>query len=128
MKAVWNDTILAESEDTVVIENNHYFPPDDVNMKFFKDSPTHTTCPWKGEASYYNIVVNGKVNKLTPYGAFIQLNNHIDGLVHIVLTTCSFSIPSSMRGGSLLSGRLSSQMLPFSAARQISGLWVVTIN
>lgn len=63
MKAVWNGTTLAESEKTVVVEGNHYFPPDAVKREFFQSSDTHTTCPWKGEASYYNVVVNGEANK-----------------------------------------------------------------
>lgn len=62
MKAQWNGVVLAESNDTVVIENNHYFPSDSLNKEFFKDSATHTHCPWKGEASYYSLEVNGKTN------------------------------------------------------------------
>ncbi len=63
MKASWNETKIAESDDTVVIEGNHYFPREAINKEYFQDSPTHTTCPWKGEASYFNVVVNGEVNK-----------------------------------------------------------------
>jgi uncharacterized protein (DUF427 family) len=63
MKAIWNGTVLAESDNTVVVEGNHYFPADAINKEFFQDSNTHTTCPWKGEASYYDVVVNGEVNK-----------------------------------------------------------------
>jgi len=63
MKASWNGTKIAESDDTVVIEGNHYFPREAINKEYFQDSPTHTTCPWKGEASYFNVVVNGEVNK-----------------------------------------------------------------
>ncbi len=62
MKAIWNNKVIAESNDTVVIENNHYFPPETINKDFFKESDTHTHCPWKGEASYYSIDVDGKVN------------------------------------------------------------------
>ncbi len=62
MKAIWNDTVLAESNDTIVIEGNHYFPPSAVNMNYFKPSDTHTTCPWKGIASYYSVHVDGKNN------------------------------------------------------------------
>ncbi|NND88726.1 MAG: DUF427 domain-containing protein [Flavobacteriaceae bacterium] len=62
MKAIWNDTILAESDQTIVIENNHYFPPDSIKKSFFKKSETHTHCPWKGEASYYTLEVEGKSN------------------------------------------------------------------
>ncbi|WP_034259492.1 DUF427 domain-containing protein [Altibacter lentus] len=63
MKAIWNNTIIAESENTVVIENNHYFPPDAINTRYFTKSETHTHCPWKGEAFYYTIEVNGQTNK-----------------------------------------------------------------
>ena len=63
MKAIWKGTVLAESEDTVVVENNHYFPADSLRKEFFVRSNTHTTCPWKGEASYYTIKVDGEENK-----------------------------------------------------------------
>jgi uncharacterized protein (DUF427 family) len=63
MKAIWENIILAESNATIVVEGNHYFPPDSINKNYFKDSNTQTTCPWKGLASYYSIVVNGKVNQ-----------------------------------------------------------------
>jgi uncharacterized protein (DUF427 family) len=63
MKAIWKDVVLAESDNTIVVEDNHYFPPDSVNRKYFKESATHTTCPWKGEASYYDVVVNNEANK-----------------------------------------------------------------
>ena len=63
MKAIWKDVVLAESDDTIVVEDNHYFPPDSVNREYLKESATHTTCPWKGEASYYDIVVSDAVNK-----------------------------------------------------------------
>ena len=63
MKAIWNGTVIAESETTVEVEGNQYFPPDKIKTEFFQPSDTHTVCPWKGEASYYNVVVNGEVNK-----------------------------------------------------------------
>ena len=63
MKAIWENIILAESNATIVVEGNHYFPPDSINKNYFKDSKTQTTCPCKGLASYYSIVVNGKVNQ-----------------------------------------------------------------
>lgn len=62
-KAIWNDVVLAESDETEMVEDNHYFPPDSINKKYFQESDTHTTCPWKGIASYYHIVVNGHINK-----------------------------------------------------------------
>jgi uncharacterized protein (DUF427 family) len=63
MKATWNDTVVAESDKTVVVEGNHYFPPGTINKEYFQPSSTHTTCPWKGDASYYSVVVNGKTNE-----------------------------------------------------------------
>jgi uncharacterized protein (DUF427 family) len=63
MKAIWNGQIIAESNDTVIVEGNHYFPADAVKAEFLQDSATHTTCPWKGVASYYSLVVDGQVNK-----------------------------------------------------------------
>ena len=63
MKAIWNNQVIAESDKTIVVENNHYFPADAVNKAFLKYSDTHSTCPWKGEASYYTLEVNGKENK-----------------------------------------------------------------
>lgn len=62
MRATWNGAVLAESDDTVVVEGNHYFPPGSVNREYFRESETHTVCPWKGTASYYDVVVNGEVN------------------------------------------------------------------
>jgi uncharacterized protein (DUF427 family) len=63
MKAIWKDTILAESNDTIVVEGNHYFPPNDIKQVYFQPSETHTVCGWKGTASYYDVVVNGEINK-----------------------------------------------------------------
>ena len=63
MKAVWNNQILAESNDTIVVENNHYFPLAALKMEFLVPSDSKTHCPWKGEASYYSVIVEGKVNK-----------------------------------------------------------------
>lgn len=61
-KAIWNGAILAESDKTEVVEGNHYFPPNAINWEYFQENATHTTCAWKGVASYYDVVVNGKVN------------------------------------------------------------------
>ena len=63
MKAIWNNKVIAESNDTVVVEGNHYFPPETINEEFFNNNETHTTCPWKGVASYYDLEVDGKINK-----------------------------------------------------------------
>lgn len=62
-KAVWNGTVLAESDRTVIVEGNHYFPMDAVNNEFFTESPSTSRCPWKGTASYFDVVVDGEVNK-----------------------------------------------------------------
>ncbi len=63
MKATWNGAVLAESENTIVVEDNHYFPADSIHQDHFRPSDTHTTCGWKGEASYYDVVVDGETNK-----------------------------------------------------------------
>lgn len=62
-KAVWNGVTLAESDATRIVEGNHYFPPDAIRWEYFKKSDTTTVCPWKGNASYYSIEVNGDVNR-----------------------------------------------------------------
>ena len=62
MRAIWNGTVIAESNDTVVVEGNHYFPIDAVRPEFLVDSPTGTTCSWKGQARYYSIDVDGRRN------------------------------------------------------------------
>ena len=62
-KVVWNGALLAESDDTVIVEGNHYFPPESVNTEFFEANDRHTTCPWKGVASYYDVVVDGEVSQ-----------------------------------------------------------------
>ena len=63
MKAIWNGQVVAESDDTIVVEGNHYFPPDSIKKEFFDDSATHSICPWKGQASYYTLNVDGKQNQ-----------------------------------------------------------------
>lgn len=63
MKAIWNNKVIAESSETIKVENNHYFPENSVNKKFLKNSETHTVCPWKGDASYFNIDIDGETNK-----------------------------------------------------------------
>ena len=62
MKALWNGQVIAESDDTVVVEGNHYFPADAVRREYLRDSATHTTCGWKGVASYYSLAVDGATN------------------------------------------------------------------
>ncbi|GAC1370962.1 MAG: DUF427 domain-containing protein [Pseudarthrobacter sp.] len=63
VKAVWNGKVIAESEDTVVVEGNHYFPRDAVDPVYLKDSDMHSVCPWKGHAAYYSLDVDGRVNE-----------------------------------------------------------------
>jgi uncharacterized protein (DUF427 family) len=83
MKAIWNDTVVAESDKTVVVEGNHYFPPETINRDHFQESTKHTTCPWKGEASYYNVVVDGQENKDAawyypePKAAAAEIKDHV---------------------------------------------------
>ncbi|PJF42073.1 MAG: hypothetical protein CUN50_05515 [Candidatus Thermofonsia Clade 1 bacterium] len=62
MKAIWNGAVIAESDQTIVVEGNHYFPPESVNRAYLRPSSTHTVCPWKGTASYYTLEVNGQAN------------------------------------------------------------------
>ena len=83
MKASWNNTIIAESNKTIVIEGNHYFPKESIKKEYFTDSQTNTVCHWKGTASYYDIVVNGKSNKdaawyyPNPSGLASSIKDHI---------------------------------------------------
>lgn len=63
MKAIWNNKVIAESNDTLVIEGNHYFPVSSVKKEFLTDSDTTSVCPWKGTANYYSLVIDGKENK-----------------------------------------------------------------
>ena len=63
MKATWQDTVPAESDRTIVVEGNHYFPPDAIKKEFFRASDTHSTCPWKGLASYYHVQVGEQTNQ-----------------------------------------------------------------
>lgn len=82
-KAIWNGVVLAESDRCEVVEGNQYFPPDSVKRSYLKDSATHTVCPWKGTASYYDIVVNGQINKdaawyyPAPKDAAKQIKDHV---------------------------------------------------
>ncbi|HEX9963077.1 MAG TPA: DUF427 domain-containing protein [Pyrinomonadaceae bacterium] len=63
MKAIWNGAVLAESDETIVVEGNHYFPENSINKEYFQPSETHTVCGWKGTASYYDVVAGGATNK-----------------------------------------------------------------
>ncbi len=63
IRATWNGTVIAESDRTIVVEGNHYFPADDIDMDALIPSDTHTLCLWKGTASYYSVAVGGEVNR-----------------------------------------------------------------
>lgn len=82
-KAVWNGVILAESEKTIVVEGNHYFPYHTIRQEYFQPNSSHTICPWKGIASYYDIVVNGQINRggawyyPDPKPAALSIKDHI---------------------------------------------------
>ena len=83
MKASWHNAVLAHSDNTIVVEGNHYFPKESINKEYLKESNTHTTCPWKGEASYFDVVVEGEVNRdaawyyAQPKEAARQIKDHI---------------------------------------------------
>ncbi|MEO8999599.1 MAG: DUF427 domain-containing protein [Rhodanobacter sp.] len=62
MRAIWKDAVLAESDDTVVVEGNHYFPADALSLEHFRATDHQSVCPWKGTASYYDVIVDGDVN------------------------------------------------------------------
>lgn len=62
VKAIWNETIIAESENTIVVEGNHYFPKESVESQYLMDSEMYSVCPWKGQASYHTLEVNGRQN------------------------------------------------------------------
>lgn len=83
MKAIWNDQVIAESNQTIVVESNHYFPTDSINKEFFQESDTTTICPWKGEAKYYSLSFNGEINKDAAwyYPETKEKANHIKGMV-----------------------------------------------
>ena len=83
IKAVWNDETIAESNDTISLEGNYYFPPESVSKKTLTASAKQTTCPFKGVASYYDVTVNGKVNESAawyypePKEGFEKIANHV---------------------------------------------------
>lgn len=82
-KATWNGTTIAESSLTEVVEGNQYFPPDSVQREYLVESPNHSVCPWKGTASYYSVVVDGKENHDAawfypqPKDAAKQIKDHV---------------------------------------------------
>ncbi len=83
VKAIWNGVVLAESDHAEIVEGNYYFPPESVNREYFVENDMRTTCPWKGVASYYDIEVNGKVNRGAawaypqPKAAAAQIKNYV---------------------------------------------------
>ena len=83
MKAIWNDTVLAESGDTEVVEGNHYFPPESIDKDLFEASDHTSVCPWKGTASYFSLVVNGERNENAawtypnPKDAASEIKDHV---------------------------------------------------
>ncbi len=83
MKATWNGTVLAESDDTIVIEGNHYFPPGALRREHLRPSDHRTTCPWKGEASYYSVEAGGETNENAawaypaPKEAAAEIKDHV---------------------------------------------------
>ncbi len=82
-RAIWNGVIVAESDQGTIVEGNYYFPPDSINRQYFKENTTHTTCPWKGVASYYDIEVNGQINRGAAwyYPAPKEAAQHIKGYI-----------------------------------------------
>jgi uncharacterized protein (DUF427 family) len=82
-RAIWHDTVVAESDETVVVEGNHYFPPGSVKAEVLAASDTTSVCPWKGTASYYDLVVDGDVNAgaawyyPAPKDAAAEIKDHV---------------------------------------------------
>ncbi len=83
MKAIWNGQIIAESDETIVIEGNHYFPDSSINKDYFSESTTSSFCPWKGTASYYSLDVEGKKNNDAAwyYPEASEMARKIEGMV-----------------------------------------------
>jgi uncharacterized protein (DUF427 family) len=110
-QAVWNGVVLAESDQTVKVEGNHYFPPDSVHREYFGPSRTTTVCPWKGTASYYDITVNGSVNEDAawyypqPSPAAGQIKDHV-AFWHGVNVTRAGGEQAGATRGSGLAARL----------------------
>ena len=92
MKAVWKDAVIAASDATVVVEGNHYFPPDSVAMDHLRPSSTQTSCPWKGTASYYDVIVGEQINRdaawyyPTPKEAAANITGHVAFWRGVVVT------------------------------------------
>jgi uncharacterized protein (DUF427 family) len=82
-KAIWNNTVIAESDHTEMVEGNHYFPPNTIKKEYFRPNKTSTVCPWKGVASYYDVVVNDQINSgaawcyPAPKAAAANIKDHV---------------------------------------------------
>lgn len=82
-RAVWNGVVIAESDETIIVEGNHYFPRDSISAEHFADNSRHTRCPWKGTASYLDVIVDGKVNSgaawyyPNPSPAAVDIADHV---------------------------------------------------
>ena len=82
-KAVWNGVVIAESDETVIVEGNHYFPPSSLQRRYLEGSDNHTVCPWKGVASYFDVVVEGKRSREAawyypvPSSAAAEIKDHV---------------------------------------------------
>lgn len=83
MRAIWNDRVVAESDETVVVEGNHYFPPSSIEDEYLEESDRRTTCPWKGRAHYYDLVENGDLDENAawyypdPSDAASEIEDHV---------------------------------------------------
>jgi uncharacterized protein (DUF427 family) len=83
VQATWHGAVLADSDRTIIVEDNYYFPPEDVSSSFLSDSSEHSTCPWKGEASYYDVVVDGEHNEAAawyypePFEAAAEIRDYV---------------------------------------------------
>ena len=89
-KATWNGVVLAESNNTVIVEGNHYFPADSVNMAYFQPNSSHTICPWKGVSSYYDVIVNGSLAS-TREALMVNKSNISDLDINIITPRSVFS-------------------------------------
>jgi uncharacterized protein (DUF427 family) len=110
-RAVWNGAVLAESDQTVRLEGNHYFPPESLNREFFTGSSTTSTCPWKGQARYYDVTVDGKTNPGAawyypdPSPAARQIKDHVAFWRGVRVERTAADQAGSTRGSGL-AGRL----------------------
>ena len=129
-RAVWNGAVLAESGHTVKVEGNHYFPPDSLNREYFSGSQTTSTCPWKGQARYYSITVNGKTNRdaawyyRRPSPAASSIAGHVAFWhgVKVERVPRPRQVVAAIRAGQTRAGRVSSAHPAARSARAVSVL------